>query len=95
MFSHMRLARVTALAAVVSAAMVPSFALAAGPECNGKACDDVPGKECQKGNHVGNPHCVGPEVPITVVYPALGAATFAWMLYRNRRREGDPGSATA
>jgi len=92
MLNQMRWMRGTALAAVVAAAMVPSFALAAGPECNGKACDDVPGKECQKGNHTGNPHCVGSEVPIAVVYPVLGAATFGWFLYRNRRSDRELGT---
>jgi hypothetical protein len=26
-------------------------------ECNGMSCDDVPGQECEEGQHKGNPHC--------------------------------------
>lgn len=28
-----------------------------GNDCQGKSCEDVPGNECENGEHVGNPHC--------------------------------------
>jgi hypothetical protein len=52
----------------------------------GASHENVPGKECEHGLHVGNPHCQMPEVPFAVVYPALGIVTFGAFEYFRRRR---------
>jgi hypothetical protein len=74
-----RTARVTIVAGLAWA--MPTLAFA-----QGKSEENVPGRECERGLHVGNPHCQVPEVPFAVIYPALGIVTFgAWELLRRRR----------
>jgi hypothetical protein len=47
-------------------AFVEAVGAARGNDCGGRSCDDVPGRECINGRHVGNPHCQpGPVVTIT------------------------------
>mgnify|MGYP007080465489 CR=1 FL=1 len=47
---------------IIAGSLVALFFLTANstfasPQCRGLECDDVQGRECQKGNHRGNPHC--------------------------------------
>ena len=78
-----RSARVAVVAGVTLAMSMPALASA-----QGKSTENVPGKECESGQHVGNPHCQVPEVPFAVIYPAIGLASFGLIeLYRRRRLE--------
>jgi len=40
---------------------------------------------CNNGNHTGNPHCVAPEIPASLIFPALAAGTF-FVVQRTRGR---------
>lgn len=74
-----RTARVSIVAGVAWA--MPTLAFA-----QGKSHDNVPGQECEHGLHVNNPHCQVPEVPFSVVYPALGIVAFGAFEFLRRRR---------
>jgi hypothetical protein len=61
---------------------LPTLAFADGDDYGHKNV----GHECSYGSHKGNPHCQVPEVPFTVVYPALGIVTLGvWEVLRRRR----------
>jgi hypothetical protein len=74
-----RTARVAIVAGVAWA--MPTLALA-----QGHSTDNVPGRECEQGLHVGNPHCQVPEGPFTAAYPVLGILTFGAFEFWRRRR---------
>jgi len=74
-----RSARVAVVAGVAWA--MPTLAFAEGYDPHKNV-----GHECE--HHAGNPHCQVPEVPFTLVYPALGIVTLgAWELLRRRRNQ--------
>lgn len=90
MHNYFKTFQLLALATMFSAAMAPTFAFADHGTGNpGQSHVNVPGNECVNVNPAlnKNPHCTGNEVPLAVIYPALGAATLAVAMYNRNRRE--------